>query len=483
MTRIALSVLLAGLIFPGWCQTPDISVTGEKQRLLILPSAATGDLQPVADEAVSIVSDVATSLGRFEVVDRNDLEEILREQALQLTGIVDDSMVVEVGHIAAAHEAIIVDVLNFHQEGIPTKEDREKDEEEHKKGMFGMMLLAVMKGIVEGKAAPEEEKERDPYAHNIQTTLSVRVKKVEVKTGRTLDSFTATADHTGGTRGYSRARVMEQFRQQALIQIKEFYTLTSEVISVSGGEVLLFLGSTVGVGRGTLFEVVEPDQVTSFRGRDIVVPGHRVGVVEVRESSSESNRSIVLRKWLPVQPGYRALEYTRLPLAFELRYFNTVQTRFSGLQAGLTFRPFHSSSLGGEFRLGNVTDSYSHTDFIFGLGAYGGRRITRFSRVSMAGGLNFHIDFAFRSDDADQTVTTALFSATPQLGIELLLSESRDLTLAVGYRLSGKSSHWTYSEQTDQGSPKQVDATWVGKAPEVGLSGPFFSTGIKFYAF
>lgn len=480
MTSLASIVFLAGFIFPLWGRTPDTPITGKKHRLLILPSTATDELQPVADEAVSIVSDVATSLGRFEVVDRNDLEEILKEQALQLTGIINDSMVVEVGHVAAAHEAVIVDILNFHQQGIPPDEDEQEEEEE---SFLGKVVLAVVRGIAgEGAESPEQD-ERDPFPHNIQTTLSARVKKVEVETGRTVDSFTVTATHTGGSRGYSRARVMEQFRQQSLTRIKEFYALTSEVISVTGDEVLLFLGSTLGVRRGTLFEIVQPDRVETFGERQIVVPGRRAGVVEVRDSSPEANRSVILRKWLPIQPGYKALEYTRTPVALELRYFLRGDSPFTGLQAGALFRPFHFSSLGGEFRLGTVTDTYGDSDFVFGIGGYGGRRLLRLSRLSVTGGLKVHFDVALRPDDTGQTVVATLFSAAPQMGTEFLLSAARDLTLAVGYRLSARSSHWTYSEQTEKGNPKQMEAFWTGTPPEVDLSGFFLTVGIKFYAF
>ncbi|MFQ6615648.1 MAG: hypothetical protein ACE5HZ_02605, partial [Fidelibacterota bacterium] len=469
MVRLALSMLFTGFFLPLSSQNADTPITAKRERLLILPASwqATGELQSVANEAVGIVSDVATSLGRFDVIDRTDLEEILREQALQLTGLIDDSTVVEVGHIASAHEAVIVDVLNFHQQGVPPEEDEKNEEEEDEGSLFGRVVLALVKGMVDREHPPSEQREQDPYPHNIQTTLSVRVKQVEVETGRTLNSFTSTSVHTGGTRGYSRSRVMEEFRQRALTEIKGFYLLTSQVISVTGGEVLLFLGSTVGVRPGTLFEIVQPDRVTSFRGRDIVVPGRRVGVVEVRESSTEANRSVILRNWLPVEAGHKALEYTRMPLAFELRYFPAADSPFAGLQGGVILRPFHFNSLGGEVRLGTVTDTYGDSDFVIGMGASGTRRLLRFPRLSLAGSVKLHFDFALRPDDGHQTVVTALFSATPQLGMEFLLSEARDLTVALGYRLSTKSSHWTYSEQTDEGKPRQVDAYWKGQPPEV----------------
>jgi len=56
-----------------------------------------------------------TSLCRFEVIDGNNLRKMLEEHALQQTGVIADSMLVNIGQIAAAKEALMVNVLNFSQ--------------------------------------------------------------------------------------------------------------------------------------------------------------------------------------------------------------------------------------------------------------------------------------------------------------------------------------------------------------------------------
>jgi len=476
-----LSIIVLPLIL--FSQITSGEITTEKQRLLILPAEYDKNPQSVENETASIVADVATRLGRFEVIDRNNLEKILNEQALQLTGLISDSMVVEVGNIAAAHEALIVNVLNFYQQGVPPEEDENEDEdEENGKDIWGKIIVTVVEGIVESTVS-RKEKERDPFAHNIQTTLSTQVKKINIETGKTLDSFRITTAHTGGNRGYSRAHVMENFRRQTLTQMKQFYALTSEVISVRGSEALLFLGSEIGVKRGTLFEIVQPDRVRTIREKEVVIPGRRVGIVQVRDSSSEANRSIILRNWRSVRSGDKALEYTQRSFGLELNYFQTVVNPFSGINIGFLFFPFHPSYYGANFRFASTTDTSDEKDFVFGFGGFGGRRFMKSSSISIAGKLGLNLDLAFRSDDANHTVVTALFSAIPQCELEFLLSENRDLTINLGYRLGRSNSHWTYSKADDEGNPAQVDAEWEGNAPTVDLSGLFLTVGLKFISF
>lgn len=461
-------------------QTLPPEITTEKQRLLILSAEADSGMKSVGTEVASILSGVATSLGRFEVIDRNDLGPILEEQSLQLTGIIDDAMVAEVGKIASANEALVVKVLNFYQQGVPPK-DKKDDDDDDDLGLFGKIVLTIVKSAVENSIKKKESKS-DPYPHNIQTTLSVQVKKINIETGKSLDSFTITSGHTGGNRGRSRAVVMTNFRRQALTKMKHLYTLTSEVISVNGREVLLFLGSEVGVKPGTLFEIVKPDRMKTVRGKEIVLPGKRVGIVEVTDFSTDANRSTILRNWRSIKEGYRALEYTKLPVAFKLGYIQNNDTPYSGLNLGLTLNAIRSGFFGGNIRFASSTDSFDEKDFTFGFGGFGGWRFLRTSLFSINGQINLDLDLAFRNDDDNNNVTAALLSASPLLEFEILSNEKRDILIGVGYRFGGHSSRWTYSLETGDNSITK-DAKWDNEPPKADISGLFFTFGIKFISF
>ena len=463
-------------------QISKTGITDEQYRLLILPANMEEDESSVSKEVVSIVSDVCTNLPRFEVIDRNDLEAILGEQALQLSGIINDSLVVEIGNIASAKEALVVKILNFYQKGVPPKDEDDDDDDENI-GLFGRIILKVIEEGVKSAFRTKEDK-FDEYYYNIQTTLSVQVKKIDIETGKSSGSFTVTTGHTGGNIGRSRAVTMLNFQRQTLTKIKQFYTLTSEVISVKSKEVLLFLGSNLGVKKGTMFEIIKPDRIKIIRGKKIVIPGKRVGIVDVMDASKDANRSIILRNWRPIKEGYRALEYRKIPTAFELKYIHNSETT-SGLSLGFLFRPIKPGFGGAILRLASTTDSFNNNDFTLGFGGIGGWRFLRTPLLSFSGHVYLDLDIAFRDDDDNHNVTAFILSAAPHIEMEILMSETRDLVFGAGYRFGGISNHWTYTvnPEGDDGNSITKNAVWFGSSPEVDISGLFFTIGIKFISF
>ena len=90
----------------------DDDITVEKKSLIILTAAYDED-QEVAERVLSIISDQANSLGRFEIIDRNLVDQILEEQEFQLSGMVDENQVARIGELASAENALILDVVNF----------------------------------------------------------------------------------------------------------------------------------------------------------------------------------------------------------------------------------------------------------------------------------------------------------------------------------------------------------------------------------
>ncbi len=95
-------------------------------------TAAYDEDQEIAERILSIISDQATSVGRFEIIDRNLVDEILEEQKFQLSGMVDNDQVVRIGELASAENGLILDIINYGQEGVP-KDDSDKDEEDDEK--------------------------------------------------------------------------------------------------------------------------------------------------------------------------------------------------------------------------------------------------------------------------------------------------------------------------------------------------------------
>ena len=79
----------------------------QKKRLVILPS---NKQEKIHSQIVDIVATEASKLTRYEVYNRQDLEDILEEQSLQMSGLVGNEDAIKIGQIVGANEAIKITV-------------------------------------------------------------------------------------------------------------------------------------------------------------------------------------------------------------------------------------------------------------------------------------------------------------------------------------------------------------------------------------
>ncbi len=477
-----LLVVLPGLSAGQTDTTSATRITTEKKRLVILPAQDDTDEEgfSINREVNRTVASVAAGLGRFEIIDRNDLEAILQEQDLALLGLVDDSAAVEIGRIASAQEALRITVLNFHQIGVPKKGEKDDEDDDESIG------AAIAKGIVVGllKAAVKGDKgELEPYHDNIQTQISIEVRNIDVETGQTLYSFHTGGSHTGGARGKSREKAMGKLRNNLNTELRKFYTLESRVIAVRGDELLLPLGTGIGLRQGMLFTIVEPDREEQFGDLTIAIPGRPVAYAKVQEVSETGNRSLVLRRWGEVRPGYAAREHIAPLWSLQLDARpgnNGVGTNNMGLGVRFHALPLQRFDLGLGIGYTSTFDSRDHKVPGIEFGAMAGTRY----HLSPAAALFTRVELAFspffRKDDTGQAVNAGVGFIALGADLELLRSQGKDLVVGVAWRFGGSSDDWTYSKG-DEINKETFPAEWDERgAPTVDISGVFFTVGLRF---
>lgn len=445
----------------------------EKKRLLILPATIEDDAPfSIHQEVTNTVANIAVGLGRFTVIDRNNLRNILAEQDLHLLGIIEDSSVVAMGHIAAAREAMLVTVLNFSQRGVPPETEKAEESDDDEDGLVAIILKGAVKGILSKKFGEEEEK----YAHNIQTQLTVEVRVLDIETGASRHTFQVDTDHTGGTAGKSRAAAIRKFRQRASRELRTIYKLNSQVITADGNELILLLGRDLGVRPNMVFSISEPELTETIAGRSITIPGRLVGFAVVQDIAAESNRSVVARRWGPISSGYEAQEHPWRITALQVALQPPVGASYSGLGLQANARAIHSGYWGLGGGIMTLTDSRGDRDTGFNISFWAGKRLFRTPAIVLKGDLAVGLDFPFRADDEDKTTSILVPSFTPLAKAEIFLSAKTDLVLSTGYRFSGQAGSWQRpGEETTE------PAVWYGSAPEVNINGFFFTVGLQFY--
>ena len=173
-------------------------ITMERMKLIIL----TGEEKDkeITEKIYQIASSTATQLNRYNVIDRSQLERILKEQKLQHSGVVDQDQAIEIGKVAAANQALLIQVHNFGQKGVPTEKQKEKEEEEEPEtGLFGWVVKEVVKAEID-----KEMENVERYPNNIHTIIDGEVRLINVENGESVASFSIHADHTGGVKAKSR---------------------------------------------------------------------------------------------------------------------------------------------------------------------------------------------------------------------------------------------------------------------------------------
>ena len=482
------SLILSLLVLPILLMAQEVQpeITTEKMRLLILPSTSDSNYQDIANRVTAIVASKATQLGRFEVIDRNNLESIMDEQALQLSGLINDEEVVEIGKIAAAPEALLVTVLNFGQKGVPPEDEEEEDKKDRKKARDSGLLGMIAKGVVD--AAIDKKMENvERYPDNIQTTLACEVRKIDLESGQSIDAFTLNVTHTGGNKTASLNKVLKQASWRVSQQLKELYILSSQIVDVRGRNVILLLGKNMGIKKGTMFSVNSPSTKRTVGNKSITIPGHQVGILEVTDISADANQGRILRNWETIEPGYPAVESTGRIMAGGLGIKFGTGSPEMGLDLAGHINPLRRFGGSVFFGLGTLKDSRDETDFSLRFGADMHFRLINTIPFSLAASISLPLNFVMRPDDADDSHTVSAVVFGPIVGgqMEFMLSSNMDLVASVGYCMKSDISKWDYSENDDDDESQSYPAVWDDAlgVPDIDLTGLYFNVGIRFLLF
>ncbi len=292
MNRIIfiLLFLASGIV----AQELDDNLTLERKQLMILP-ASEGNYDEVADKILPVIANEATATGRFEVLDRNLVDEILEEQKLQLSGMVSDDHVVKLGELAAAEETLNMNNVQFGQKGVPKKKKEDEDEEEEDKDetLFSWVIKKTVTAAVDNTKSAKE-KRRLELENNIHTVINANVRLVNVETGLSEKSFKLGASHTGGNRDASLEKALSNITFQVRSKLKELYMITSEIIEVDGSYVSMFSGENLGLKKGAMFEISSKDKIKTYKGKTVTLPGKSRGLIRITDVGPDGSRAKVV---------------------------------------------------------------------------------------------------------------------------------------------------------------------------------------------
>ena len=474
--------LCVALVSPVISQELDENLTLEKKALMILPAIEDNEKE-LADKVLSIISEQATSLGRFEVIDRNLVAEILEEQRLQLSGLVSNDQVVQVGKLAAAEKALILEIVHFGQKGVP-KEKEENDDDDDDGTLFTWLVKTVVTETIENARQVDTLKIRLELENNIHTEFKGNVKLVNVASGVSEHSFSLNASFTGGNRDASLSRVLNQLSMQIRMKLKDLYMITSEIIEVDGTHVSIFSGANLGLKKGVLFEISSKDKIKTYKGKTVTLPGKSRGFIRLTDVGSDGSRAKVVRKWRKVKPGHKAYEMKGAPTITDLNFTYSKDRRYE-VSGSFWINPFaeFSGSINGY--LGSVSDSRNKMNGYLGFGT--NLDYTLFSGFGTKGSVSLELPalLARRGDDDGHNVMS--FFSDPSLdgNLAIQISQNRDIVLTASYVFTNVHGPWQWQKDTGENDEdghtitETEPAVWNGFEPVIEPEGLYFSITMR----
>jgi len=472
-------------------------LTLEKKSVVILPGQDAENPESISRKVTNILAAKAVELGRFNVIDRTQIESILAEQKRQLSGIVDETQIIEIGNLAAADQALLVKITTFGQRGVPPpkketkKEEGEKEEKEEKKEYDESLYEWIIKeSVTAGLQKTLEGVEL--YPNNIQTIIKTEVGLLNIESGVLENNFHIAASHTGGNKTSSLSSALNQLGWQISRKLREFYLIASEVIEKEGNKITILTGSDMGLEEGTIFEVNSLDQEKMYKGRVITLPGNPIALARLTNVGKNTSNAEIIRQWKEVKTGHGVNEMIYDPTATEYEIKTRNGSNFS-VNAKLWWSPFKKFTTAVTGEIGTIKDMRGEDDPLLGLGIELKTKLLDIERFQLSTGISLPFNYFAKVDDDTNYVSQSFLNPSINLTTSIILHRKRDLFISLQYIPWNNDDKWEYSETREienEDDPEEPaydliyhPAVWdKGKIiPRLNTEGLYITIGIRFF--
>lgn len=247
------------------------SVQASRVRVGVFEFGGAGDYHE-RQTASGFLAKALVDLGRFDVIERERLDRIMREQRFQQSYPVDQFTAVEMGRIAGITAAFIgqIDSLDARWNRVPDGP--------------GFYLA----------------------------TANVSIKVIDVSTGQLVKVLTATGTGTGDRKDEAHVAALRScFQTNLADQLKEVFSLESRVSRVEGDDIYLPLGRDSGVKPSQRFLLMRAEEGSGWiMGFDEELY-EEIGLVQVKSVSSSTARARVVWSHKPPRVGDILVEESR----------------------------------------------------------------------------------------------------------------------------------------------------------------------------
>ena len=247
----------------------------EQQKITVLPfSGWQGGNSRTISEYQNILTDkIVTRIiksHRFSVVDRSHLQTIVKEQKLQLSGLIDESTAIRIGGLLGVDKFIL---------GSFTRNSTEYHKAEYYEG----------------------KKTTDAY---YTAEINASIKLLDVQTAMYIEATESVGSGRGSDAKNALLNALDSVADNVIVGFEEYFRIQAFITKVEKSTVFLDRGKSLGINQGMSFEVYDITKSDIVnRKATIGADYNKIGKLKIVFTESQSSKGRLFGEFLKVQPG------------------------------------------------------------------------------------------------------------------------------------------------------------------------------------
>ena len=451
----------------------------DKPILIILPYES--EYHEVPKSIQRKLTDVITSsigaIKRFRVVDRNNIQQIVKEKKFQKSGLInlDENEINEIGSILASKEAIQIKGINFGQIGVASDVSHASSYHESEE-----LKLARIKYGVERSHGVDTLS----YYNNIRTNLLAEVRKINIDTGEILDSKTFEVVYEGGIRSESLGKALVKLQSKVSDWIKKKFSLESTIIQVNAKDIVVLSGEDLGVEEGAIYHIQEIEKEREINGQKISIAGKDIGFAKVYKVGKNSSNAKIIKSWGEIKEGQKLAQFNDFILNMDWLFNSTISENNHidyaiGFKTQLTQKP-RLIRREWMMTLGLVPNENGDYFFNFQFSPIFKLDYESPSSISFYPNIKIPFNWTMGKDDLGLSARNILIN--PHIGIDINIprGNGQDYVIQLGYHLMHIDTKWKSKSCDDEEKCTNIDSYWLDpQGANIDKKTFFISLGIK----
>ena len=381
--RKYLAIILIGIfiILP-------LALAQERPRVAVL-SNSYSNWSGYDRELEAKLTDLLFSLDRFELVERRYIDNVLKEQALQLSYGSPDT-IIRAGRLLGATYGFVIQLDNINTDWS-----------------------------------------KDSY----KAEIKLSVKCVEIETGKIIGAKQANGYGFNRSTDLAISEAIEMiFLEDLTPAIKSWFRLGSSIVSRSDNFVYIALGQNAGVKKNSRYLVFKEVDLGIETQSPIL---EEVGLVEIKNSGYDWAQAVILKENEPIKAGFIVSE--QVLENYKLFSFSGVIGKNPGLEVSYGFyRPWsHMANVSVIFEASpQILNTIVVTEYLKEL------RFTNNLSLFIGGGLGSSL--GTQSDLSGSSINSLSYLANGRGILKLTLGDSYDFRVGAAYFLATTYNNWYY---------------------------------------